>query len=577
MTRFLLTAAVSTALCFIAAGCAQEKTAQTPTAPSQTTPTSSQAANTPAQTQIRPAYDLAAQYEKFAQVPMNIDSSFLSASEIAVVNKLIEASRIMSEIYLLQLNPKNPQLRAEIENSDREDRALLLAMFDQHFGVCDTLAEGYVFYGEMPCPKGAGFYPADMTKAELEQWISDHPEDEAAFTSGYTVIRRNDDGLYAVPYSEAYAEPLKRAATLLEQAAALSENESLSNFLAQRANSFKTDDYFNSEMAWMDLDGNIEVAIGPYEVYDDGLFGYKTAFESFVTLKQPEASAALAKYKNFLVDMEKNLPVPDAYKNFSRGFESPIVVADQVQGGGDNVPGVQTIAFNLPNDEKVREAKGAKKVILTNVLGAKYDRILAPIGERVLTEDQARMTAKKHMSNNTLFHELAHSLGPGTIDKNGEMTTVSAELKDLYSAMEEGKADVMGAYNVLYMMARGELPPQEREAFLATYFTGLFRSMRFGIGAAHGKGAAFQYSYFREKNAVTWLPEEQRFRVNYNALTEAISSLTNQVVLLQGDGDYENTQIFLDSYAVLDSEAQTILRRLEDIPYDIRPVYPDKL
>ena len=521
------------------------------------------------------SYDLASQYAKFARVPMDVDISFLSVSEKAVVNKLIEASKFMSEIYMLQLNPNNPALRAEIAASERSDKDLLLAMFDEHFGVCDTLEDGHVFYGDTPCPAGAGFYPADMTKAEFEAHIQANPEDEAAFKSGYTIIRRNEDGLYAVPYSEAFNEQLTRAAALMREAAELSENASLKTFLNLRADSFLSDDYFKSEMAWMDLDGDIEVAIGPYEVYDDGLFGYKTAFESFVTIKDPKASEALAKYKDYLKDMEKNLPVPDRYKNFSRGFESPIVVADQIQGGGDNVPGVQTIAFNLPNDEKVREAKGAKKVILTNVLGAKYDRILAPIGERVLIGEQAAMTTKKYMSNNTLFHELSHSLGPGTITKNGVETTVNAELKELASGLEEGKADVMGAYNILYMMSRGELPPNEREAFLATYFTGLFRSMRFGLGAAHSKGAAYQYSWFREKNAVVWLPEEARFRVDFNGLADAISSLTNQVVLLQGDGDYENAKTFLETYGKLDAQAVTVLSKLEDIPYDISPIYPD--
>ena len=561
--RILLTTLATAAL--IAACGAQTSVDNQPTSPTTTVVDSPASA---------PSYDLAAQYAKFAKIPLNPDTSFLTVSEKAVVNKLIEASKVMTEIYLLQLNPQNPDTRAEIATSDAPNKDLLLAMFDEHFGVCDTLAEGHVFYGNTPCPDGAGFYPADMTKDEFNAWITANPEDEAAFKSGYTVIRRDGDRLVAVPYSVEYKEQLTRASALLKEAAALSENASLKHFLDMRADSFMSDDYFQSEMAWMDLDGAIEVAIGPYEVYDDKLFGYKTAFESFATIKDPDASKALAKYKNYLKDMEKHLPVPDSYKNFQRGFESPIVVADQIQGGGDNVPGVQTIAFNLPNDERVREAKGAKKVILTNVLGAKYDRILAPIGERVLEADQAALTVKKYMANNTLFHELSHSLGPGSIVVDGRKTTVNAELQELASGLEEGKADVMGAYNILYMMSRGELPPNEREAFLATYFTGLFRSMRFGIDAAHGKGAAFQYSYFREVGAVTWLPKQERFRVNFNKLADAIGALTGQVVTLQGDGDYDNAKIFLNHYGKLDTEAQTVLSKLEDIPYDITPIYP---
>jgi len=515
------------------------------------------------------------QYSKFAEVGMKPDTSFLSGSERAVVNKLIEASDYLSQIYLRQLGVDNPALRMQIKENGTP---IELAMFDLHFGPCDGLEPDYVFVEGSSCPPGAGFYPKDMTKAEFENWIEVHPEDREAFTSGYTVIRRSEDGgLVAVPYHVEYKEFLEPAAKLMREAAALSENENLKTFLNLRAEAFLTDDYFTSEMAWMDLNGNIEIAIGPYEVYDDQIFGYKTAYESFVTIKNPEESAALAKYKDFLRDMEKNLPVPESYKNFSRGFESPIAVTYQVHGGGDNENGVQTIAFNLPNDERVREAKGAKKVILNNVLGAKYDRILDPIGQRVLVSDQAELTAKTWMSNNTLFHELSHSLGPGTITVDGQETTVSAQLKDLYSGLEEGKADVMGAYNILYMMERGELNPDDRNAFLATYFTGKFRSMRFGTGAAHAKGAAFQYNYYREVGAAKWLADEKRYELDFDKLAQAISDLTGKVIMIQGDGDYDQAKAFLDKYLTLDEAAVTVLSNLDDIPYDIRPVYPDKI
>ena len=523
-----------------------------------------------------PFYDVAGQYAKFAEVRMEPDTSFLSPSERAVVNTLIEASDLMSDIYRLQLNQDNENIRSRIEDSGDADA---LAMFDLHFSHCDGLEANAPFVdGEGPCPEGAGFYPEDLTREEFEAYLEANPDAREALTSGYTLVFRGEgDELFAVPYSEAYELYLAPAAELLREAAALSEEPTLKRFLNLRADAFLSDDYFESELAWMDLEGPIEIAIGPYEIYDDGLFGYKTAFESFLTVKDPEASAALEKYKAYLPDMEANLPVEDRYKNTSRGFESPIVVVEQVRGGGDNANGVQTIAFNLPNDERVREAKGAKKVILSNVLGAKYDRILAPIGERVLVPEQAALTAKEWMSTNTLFHELSHSLGPGTITVDGEETTVSARLKDLYSGLEEGKADVMGAYNVLYMMERGELDPADRDAYLATYFTGKFRSMRFGTAAAHAKGAAFQYNYFREVGAAEWLPEQQRFRLDFDRLAQAVSDLTGIVVRLQGDGDYSAAKAFLDRYTPLDDAAKAVLSNLDDIPYDIRPVYPERV
>lgn len=525
---------------------------------------------------ISGAYDIHRQYAKFAEVKMDVDTSFLSSSEKQVVNKLIEASGYMSEIFLRQRGANYPQMREEIKSNGTP---MQLKMFDLHVGPCDTLEDdGALFYGETPCPKGGGFYPADMTTEEFEAHIAANPADKEDFTSGYTVIRRDADGnLFAIPYHKAYSQWLLPAAKLMLEAAQISENESMKNFLTLRAKAFLTDDYFTSEMAWMDLDGNIEIAIGPYEVYDDGLFGYKTAYESFVTIKNPDESAALAKYKDYLKDMEKNLPVDEKYKNYKRGFESPIAATYQIHGGGDNENGVQTIAFNLPNDERVREAKGAKKVILNNVLGAKYDRILGPIGERVLVPEQAKLTTKKYMSNNTLFHELSHSLGPGTITVDGVQTTVNAQFKELASGIEEGKADVMGAYNILYMMDRGELPAEDKQAFLATYFSGKFRSMRFGTGAAHAKGAAYQYNYYREVGAVKWLPEQERFKINFAKLEQAISDLTGKVVMLQGDGNYDAAKAFLDKYLTLDAEAKTVLGNLDDIPYDIRPIYPEKI
>ncbi len=526
--------------------------------------------------QTQPFYDVEDQYAKFAEIRMDPDTSFLTDSERAVANKLMEVGPLLDEIFLLQRNADNRAIRTRIASTGDADA---LAMFDLHFAHCDGLEGDAPFAdGLGDCPLGGGFYPADMTKDEFDAHLAVNPDDRDAFTSGYTVIRRNEDGgLYAMPYSQAYADQLKPATRLLREAAALSEEPTLKRFLNLRADAFESDDYFESELAWMDLEGPIEVAIGPYEVYDDQLFGYKTAYEMFLTLKDPQASAALDKYKAYLPDMEANLPVDDRYKNTTRGFESPIAVVDQIKGGGDNSNGVQTIAFNLPNDERVREAKGAKKVILSNVLGAKYDRILVPIGERVLVPQQAELTAKKWMSNNTLFHELSHSLGPGKITVNGRETEVRLELKELYSGLEEGKADVMGAYNILYMMDRGELDPTDRNAFLATYFTGKFRSMRFGVTAAHAKGAAYQYRYYREVGAVEWLPEVERFRIDFDKLAEAISDLTGKVVMLQGDGDYDAAKTFMDTYAVLDAEAEIILSNLDDIPYDIRPVYPNKI
>jgi hypothetical protein len=471
--------------------------------------------------------------QDYARVVMHPDTAFLNPEERKVVNLLIQAADQMSAVYDKQAAGKGP---------------------------------------------GHGFYPADLTKAELDAYITARPAEREKLLDGYTVVRREGDRLGTVPYSEAYRPELGRAAALLEEAAQATSNASLKRFLTLRAQAFRSNDYFASEMAWMDVaDTPIEVAIGPYETYTDELYGQKTAFEAFVTVKDPKESARLAGFKSYLRDMEANLPVEDRYKNFKRGGASPIAVADQVRGGGDNLHGPQTIAFNLPNDERVREAKGAKKVILANVLGAKYEQILKPIGQRALVAEQVPLISRNYMVYETLFHELSHSLGPGSINVNGRATTVQAELKDIHGTAEEAKADVMGVYNILFMMQKGQIPASERPQLMATYFTGILRAVRWGDGEAHGRGAALQYGYLKEKGAFKWDAAQQRFRVDDAAMAAGVHDLVAEIVRRQGDGDYAGMQALFDRYAHLDDNARAVISTLGDIPVDIAPVYPEKI
>ncbi len=480
-----------------------------------------------------PALSRAATRPDYAVVQMKPDIAFLTPEERKVVNLLIRAADEMSVIFARQSAGSGP---------------------------------------------GHGFYPAALTKAALDTYLAAHPDQKASLTNGFTVVVRQGERLVAVPYSQAYRAELAKAAGLLEQAAAASTNPSLKRFLTLRAKAFKSNDYFDSDMAWMDLEGTpIEVVIGPYETYTDELNGQKTAFEAYVTLKDPQESRALDRFKGRLRDMEANLPVEGRFKNFKRGGASPISVAEQVRGGGDNIDGPQTIAFNLPNDERVREAKGAKKVILTNVLGAKYDRILHPIAELALVSEQAGLVNKKYMTLHTLFHELSHSLGPGTLVLNGRATTVEAEMTDIYSTSEEAKADVMGAYNVLYMMQLGELPAAERSQLMATYAAGIFRAVRWGDDEAHGRGAALQYGYLKAKGSFTWDAGQKRFRVNEDAMQAGLKDIVAEIVRLQATGDHAGMVALFDRYAHLDDEARTVIATLKDIPVDITPVYPDRI
>lgn len=524
------------------------------------------------------AATLAATRAALVRIDMRPDVSYLTPEERKVVNLLNQASDLLNAVYLRQNGAGNPAVRAAIAGTKRPDTARLLEMFDLMAGPWDRLNGDTPFWGTRSPAPGGGYYPEDLTKTELETYLAMHPDQKQALLSPYTVVRRSGGKLIAIPYSKYYAEWLEPAAKLLDQAAAITSNASLKTFLTLRAKAFRTDDYFQSELAWMDVkDTPIEVTIGPYESYRDELYGQKTAFEAFVTLRNPVASAALDKYKHYLRDMETNLPVAEQYKNFQRGFESPISVVDQVYSGGESKPGIQTAAFNLPNDERVREAKGAKKVILSNVIGAKFDRVVSPMGRLVLVPEQVGFVSKEYMLAHTLFHELSHSLGPGTIVKDGRKTTVAAELKEQGSGLEECKADVMGLWNILFMMKKGELPEADRPKLYATYLVQIFRFMRYGLGEAHAQGAAAQYAFLREHGAVIWDAGARRFRIDPDKMEPAIGALVATIVKLQGDGDYDGVQTFYARYSKLDPAAQAVIASMKTLPVDIDPVYARRI
>ncbi|NIV91228.1 hypothetical protein GWN42_00110 [candidate division KSB1 bacterium] len=512
--------------------------------------------------------------EHYAPVEITTDISFLPEHEQKALKKLIEASRYMDEIFLRQVWQKNPQYREALAARTDELGQKAYAYFKINFGPWDRLDEDESpFIGDMEKPKGAGYYPEDITKEEFESYVKSHPEAEDELEGLFTLVRRQGDKLAAIPYSEAYKEWLEAAAKLMREAADLTENETLKTFLLSRADAFFTDDYYQSDKDWMDLDSPIEITIGPYEVYEDKLFGYKAAFESFVTITDPEESRKLARYKAELPAMERNLPIPENMKNLDRGTESPIRVVDEVFTAGDTKAGVQTIAFNLPNDERVREEKGSKKVLLRNVIAAKYEKILTQIASRLLKNEQVALLSADAFTNEVLFHELAHGLGPGKITIDGRETEVRLELKDLYSALEEAKADIMGVYNLYFMIENGLLPEKMREEIAVTYLAGLFRGIRFGIGEAHGKGNALQFNYLLDKGAIVYAEQTETFAVNFDTFDDWVRELVQDICILQANGDYAGTQELFDDYVHMPQILTTALDKLSDIPVDIVPQY----
>jgi Peptidase family M49 len=516
------------------------------------------------------APDLEQRLARFVPVELAADLSALSAEDRKVLGLLEQVARHLDAIFLRQAWRGNPELAARVARLEGPGARAAQDYFQLNFGPWDRLSNQEPFLGDKPHPVGAGYYPEDLTKEAFEAWIKAHPADAEALTSLYTVVERQGSRLVPVPYSQAYREHLEPAAKLLEEAARTTRNASLRRFLEERAKAFRTDDYFASELAWMDLDSPVEITVGPYETYEDGLFGYKAAFEAYVTVALPQESAKLARYKGELPWLERNLPIDDRFKNFARGSDSPIRVVDLAAAGGEAISGVMAIAFNLPNDERVREAKGTKNVLMANVMRAKFERMLKPIAERVLAPADAAALSFEAFLEEVLHHELSHGLGPGTITVDGRKTEVRKELAELYSPLEEAKADVMGIYNLLALMEKGVVEPRLRAHLEPTYLAGLFRAARFGVHEAHGQGVVAQFNYLTAKGAVV-LEADGRYRAVPEKLPGAIRELLAEMLNLQGRGDYAGTKAFLERWGQPTPAMLAALDRLKDLPTDIRP------
>jgi len=510
---------------------------------------------------------------QFVEMSLDADVSHLSAGDREALQHLVQAARAVDEIFRLQAWAGNPGFAPAVEALEGEGAEAAKDYYRIMYGPWDRLAHHEPFLGDRPHPDGAGYYPEDMTAGEFEAWLEAHPADREALTSLFTVIRRDGDALVAVPYSKAYQEYLEIAARELEAAAEATDNESLRRFLELRAEAFFTDDYYESDKAWMDLDSDIEVVIGPYETYEDGLFGYKAAFESFVCVAQPEDSARLEVFKSQLPFLERNLPIPDEHKNFDRGSESPIRVVDELFAAGDTRAGVQTIAFNLPNDERVREEKGSKKVLLKNIMRAKYDAVLGPIAARVLPEDEVDRIAFEAFYQFTLHHELSHGIGPGQITVDGRDTEVRLELKDLYSAFEEAKADVLGLYDIYALVESGVMSPEILDNLPWTYTAGMFRTTRFGVAEAHGLGMVLQANYLFENGAVE-LTGDGRFRPVPDRFAETFRALAQELLMIQALGDYEGALDMVERYGSVHPAMAAAIEGLADLPVDVDPSYP---
>ncbi|HVO73931.1 MAG TPA: hypothetical protein VMT35_07910 [Ignavibacteriaceae bacterium] len=512
--------------------------------------------------------------KQFVPVEITFDTSLLSKNEKLVVRKLFYASQIIDSIFLEQAYSRNEEILNNLTASSSKEDKLRLEYFRIMFGPFDRLDHNKPLIGSDEKPKGADFYPSDMSKDEFNKWIEQNPNDYKAFTSEFTVIRRDDGKLTAVPYSEYYREKLLKAGKLLREAAEYSDNPSLKKYLELRAKAFETNDYYESDMAWMDLKDNlIEVVIGPYEVYEDELFNYKASFESFLAIKDPAESEKLKKFAVYLKEIENNLPIEEKYKNFKRGSESPISVVNEIFSAGDAKAGIQTLAFNLPNDERVRSVKGSKKVMFKNLHDAKFSKLLKPIAEIILDKDQIPFVTFDAFFNHTLMHEISHGVGPGFITVNGRKTEVKKELKETYSTLEECKADILGIYNNVFMIQKRIFKKEFDKELYVTFLAGVFRSVRFGISEAHGGSNAIIYNFILENGGFQYNDKTKKVSVNFDKIAPAVKKLAGIILKIQATGDYSGAKTLISKYSVNSATMEKLRSKLANLPVDIRPIY----
>ncbi len=520
--------------------------------------------------------ELASMIGRFVPVVLQADTSRLEAADRQVLQILIEAARVMDTLYLMQGWEGDLATLKTLEQDSSPEGQLRFRYFLMNMGPWSELDGGKAFVPGVPPqrPPQANFYPSDMTKEEFTAWLRTLPEPEQKQATGFfTVIRRGTArNLVVVPYSREYRDLLARAADLLRTAAKSAAQPSLKTFLEKRADAFLSDDYYDSDVAWMDLDSPLEPTIGPYEVYLDGLFNYKAAFEAFITIRNDAETARLARFSAELQDIELHLPIADRLKNPHLGSMSPIRVVDQVVTGGEARAGVQTAAFNLPNDERIVTEKGSKRVMLRNVQEAKFEKILQPIAALTIAPRQRSLVSFEAFFTHILAHELMHGLGPHAITVAGHPTTVRKAMKEIGSAFEEAKADVAGLFAVQYLIDKGVVGRDMEEQLYVTFLASAFRSLRFGIQEAHGRGMALQLNYFLDEKAFLYDESSGTFSVDFARAREAARKLTGDIMTIQAAGDYQRANKMLDRLCTIAPPVRKTLEKLSTLPVDIEPV-----
>jgi len=519
------------------------------------------------------APDLDQRLARFRRVRMPFQSAGLNAREQKLVNKLVDASRYLEEIFWRQIDPEALTLYQSLAGSKSPRDQKLRRYLWINASRFDLLDQNKPFVGTASMPPGRGFYPQGLTREQIEQYVKDHPEKKAEIYSPTTLVRWHGDQLEGLPYHIAYRSFLEPAARDLREAATLSADPAFANFLRLRADALLSDDYLKSDLAWLDLkDPKFDIIFAPYETYEDGLLGVKASYGAAVLIRNPQESQKLALFQKYVADIQDTLPLAPEDRPSKRGLETPMEVMDAPCRAGDLRHGYQAVADNLPNDPRVHEQKGSKKIFFKNFMNARVNFVILPVAKRMLRPEQAAKVSGEGYLLATILHEMAHGLGPAFARAAAGKTDIREAIGPVFGGLEEAKADVVGMFGLKWLVDHDVLPKEKLEEYYASYVGGIFRTVRFGAAEAHSQAELMEFNYLSERGAIQ-RESSGRYSIDYARMPQVLADLAKELLEIEATGDRERAESWFKKYTVMAPELQSSLKSAANTPVDIDPVF----
>ena len=520
--------------------------------------------------------DLDQRLAKFRRVEMPFHSTGLTAREVKMVGKLVDASRYLEEIYWRQIDPDALTLYESLAASKNSRDETLRRYLWINASRFDLLNDNKPFVGTTPMPPGRGFYPQNLTRQQIEQYVKAHPEKKDEIYNSFTVVRWHGDQLEGLPYHIAYRSFLEPSAQDLREAASLSDDPAFANFLRLRADALLTDDYFKSDLAWLDLKNpKFDVAFAPDETYDDGLLGVKATYGAAVMIRNQEESRELEIFQKYVGDIQDALPLAPEDRPSKHGLETPMEVMDTPFRSGDLTHGYQAVADNLPNDPRVHEQKGSKKLFFKNFMDARVTYVVLPVAQHVMLPTQAAKASADGYMSATIMHEMAHGLGPAFARTANGKVDIREAIGPIFSGLEEAKADVVGMFGLKWLIDHDVLPKNKLEEYYASYVAEIFRTVRFGVAEAHGQAEMMEFNYLSERGAII-RESAGRYAIDYGRMPGAINDLAKELLEIEATGDRARVENWFKKYGTMPAELQASLKLAASVPVDIDPVFSFK-